>query len=98
MLFVFCLLFPLSTTFAYTPTNADTNQLSDLKNTLNTVDNADLRNYYQQFAKLQKTLANRDERLDYLLANVRDWSYTQFTKRKENALQQSKTEKADFLR
>jgi hypothetical protein len=97
LLSLFALFFPLSTTFAYTPTDADIKQLADLKITLNTVDTPDLRTYYQQFAKLQKAIDNRDARLDYLLAHLRDWSYTQFTKRKEHALQQSKTKKTDFL-
>ncbi|MDR0608169.1 MAG: hypothetical protein LBG52_07730 [Candidatus Peribacteria bacterium] len=94
---LFSFLFLLSSVSAYTPTDTDTKQLTDLKTTLSSVEATDLRKYYQQFAILQKAIANRDARLDYLLSNLRDWSYTQFTKKKDLVVQQSKPEKANFI-
>ena len=89
---------------AYSPTETDTKQLNDIKNVLTTVNDTDLWNYYTQFSKLQKAVSStssngvdEDGRVEYLLTNLRDWSYTQFSMRKNLVQQQSKEEKADFL-
>ncbi|MDR0369306.1 MAG: hypothetical protein LBH96_01905 [Candidatus Peribacteria bacterium] len=82
---------------AYSPTTTDTQQLNKIKGVLNTVSSNDLRNYYQQFSKLQKAVYTQDDRLNYLLTNLRDYSYNQFSILKNLAKQQSRPEKTDFL-
>lgn len=98
LLSVFVLGFGLfAYTQAYTLTDTDTKQLSSLQTALSSANNADLWNYYQQFAKLQKAVEGRDTRLSYLLTSLRDWSFTQITNRKNLLIQQAKTAKAEFL-
>lgn len=82
---------------AYNPTETDTQQLNKIKWVLNTVSSNDLWNYYQQFAKLQKAVFTQDDKLNYLLTNLRDYSYSQFSILKNLAKQQSKAEKTDFF-
>jgi septal ring factor EnvC (AmiA/AmiB activator) len=94
---VLLLLGSIGISFAYTPSEHDTQQLNQIKGVLNTVSTNDLRNYYKQFAQLQKTVALQNEQLNYLLTNLRDYSYSQFSILKNLAKQQSKQEKSDFL-
>jgi hypothetical protein len=83
--------------YAYTPTAADTQQLTSLKSVLTTVSNADLWNYYQQFATLEKAVNISDDKLDYFLTYLRDFSYSQFSLQKNLAKQESKSAKSEFL-
>ncbi|MDR2189989.1 MAG: hypothetical protein LBP53_02080 [Candidatus Peribacteria bacterium] len=87
----------ISTAFAYTPTTTDTEKLTSLKNVLTTVSNADLWNYYQQFATLGKAVVSYDEQLDYFLTHLRDFAYSQFSIQKNLAKQQSIPTKSGFL-
>jgi hypothetical protein len=83
--------------YAYSPTATDTQQLTSLKNILTTTSNADLRNYYQQFARLERAINTSDDRLDYFLTHLRDFSYSQFSLQKNLAKQTSISAKSDFL-
>ncbi|MDR2415089.1 MAG: hypothetical protein LBD75_00265 [Candidatus Peribacteria bacterium] len=83
--------------YAYTPTATDTQQLTSLKNVLTTTSNADLRKYYQQFVTLEKAVNTSDEKLDYFLTHLRDFSYSQFTLQKNLAKQGSTSVKSDLL-
>ncbi|MDD2537222.1 MAG: hypothetical protein PHU61_01875 [Candidatus Absconditabacteria bacterium] len=80
---------------SYTPTESDNTKLAQLKNILISSDNKDLRNYYDQFKQLSKITIG-EERVQYLLEHLRDFSYTQFSSRKNLAKQQSITYKNDF--
>jgi hypothetical protein len=53
----FSFLFSSFSFAVYSPTEADTKQLNNLKGTLATVSDTDLWNYYYQFAKLQKAVS-----------------------------------------
>ncbi|GHW02628.1 hypothetical protein AGMMS50249_4140 [candidate division SR1 bacterium] len=99
LLFLFGLVFTLGvqTRAVYTPSATETQQLAAIKNTLNTVSNSDLLGYYQQFASLAQQVAGHDEKLDYFLQNLRDYSYSQFSSQKNIAKQSARAGNADFV-
>ena len=96
-IFLALLAINIGITFAYTPTSGETQQLNTIKGVLNTVSSADLRRYYQQFSQLQTTVGNQDEKLEYRLTHLRDYSYSQFSSQKNFTKQQHKSEKENFL-
>jgi hypothetical protein len=97
-IFSFSLLIGITNfTHAYTPTATDTQQLTSIKNILTTTSTSDLWNYYQQFAKLRKSVNTYDEKLDYFLTHLRDYAYSQLGIQKNLAKQQSKDQKMTFL-
>lgn len=91
--------FQLSTTFSYNPSNQDTQQLNSLKTQLNKIisgNNQDLRNFYYQLKNLQNRYSH-NQRLDYMLNNLKQDLYIQLYTQKTQAKIQSKEFKQNFV-
>ena len=87
----------IGSSWAYEPTTWDNQNLTLLKSTLAKSENQNLWSYYLQFQKFWEIIDGVDERLGYLFANLRDYSYTQFANRKNVAKQTSKTDRQEFF-
>ena len=82
---------------AYTPDTATTEQLTSLKTTLANVSAEDLWKYYKQLSQLKTAVRGHDDRLDYLLSNLSDFSYSQFSSQKSLSKQLAKPYKQEFI-
>ncbi|MFZ2150873.1 MAG: hypothetical protein WAZ12_03875 [Candidatus Absconditicoccaceae bacterium] len=94
---IFCLSIPH--TLAYIPTSGDIQQINSLKNSLNTIisgNNQDLWNFYYQLKNLQSKFGS-NSRLDYMLNDLKQHLYTQFYTKKNQAKQESKEIKQNFV-
>lgn len=85
--------------FAYVPTTQDTADIADLKIRLNSLvenNNINLWDFYNQLKNLQTDYPN-DDRLDYMLTNLKDYLYNKLYTQKTAARAISKTYKQNFL-
>ncbi len=85
--------------FAYTPITDDISDLSNLKSQLDNLvveNNINLRDFYDQLKTLEMEYTE-DDRLQYMLANLKDYMYAKLFTLKTAAKVSSKTEKQDFL-
>lgn len=97
-LWVFVFLF-VGASFAYTPTTDDMKNLTHLKTQLDTLivdNNINLRDFYDQLKTLELKYAE-DDRLQYMLANLKDYMYGKLFTLKTAAKVSSKSIKQDFL-
>ncbi len=97
-LWIFVFLF-VGSTFAYTPTTKDISNLTNLKTQLNSLiedNNIDLRGFYDQLKNLELEYS-QDDRLQYMLANLKDYMYSKLFTLKTSAKVSSKSVKQDFL-
>lgn len=88
-----------ATSLAYTPTSQDTANLADLQTKLTTLvidDNINLWNFYNQLKNLETDYSN-DDRLSYMLGNLKDFMYSKLFTLKTAAKIVSKDVKKDFL-
>ena len=86
-------------TFAYQPTSGDAQEISDLKVQLTALsedDNLTLRSLYEQARDILSYV--KDERLNYILTQLRDYSLSKFTTRKDAAKNESATLKQDLVK
>lgn len=98
LLFVVAFLF-VSSAFAYTPTSQDTVNLTNLKWQLDNLvenNNVNLWDFQNQLRKLEVQYAS-DDRLKYMLSNIKDYLYTKLYSFKNAAKVSSKTTKQNFL-
>lgn len=98
LLFVVVFLF-VSSAFAYTPTSQDTANLTNLKWQLDNLvenDNVNLWDFYNQVRKLEVQYTS-DDRLQYMLDNIKNYLYTKLYSFKNAAKVSSKTVKQNFL-
>lgn len=89
----------VSSTYAYSPTSGDLNTLSQLKTTLNQIisgNNKDTRDFDQQIKTLLPQVTS-DERISYLLNELHNHLYNQFTLEKTKTKQTIKTGFLSFL-
>ena len=91
--------------FAYTPSEKDTQSLTSLKTQLDTIigdNNIDLRNFYNQIVNLQADYSSND-RLNYMFENLKYHLYSDkknknaLSKQKSDAKATSKDSKLEFL-
>jgi hypothetical protein len=78
--------------FAYTPTEKDTQSLTSLKTQLDTIigdNNIDLRNFYNQIVNLQADYSSND-RLNYMFEDLKYHLYSD--KKNKNALSKQKSD------
>ncbi len=88
-----------ATSLAYTPTSQDTANLADLQTRLTTLvvdDNINLWSFYDQLKNLE-TEYSSDDRLNYMLENLKDFMYSKLFTLKTTAKVISKNIKEDFL-
>ena len=92
-------LFAWCTLAAYAPTKNDTTNIKNLKTQLDTAinnDNTKLRNLYQQASNLQ-TQYSWDERLNYMLWELKYYLYNNLSAQKNAAKVTTKLSKKSFL-
>lgn len=100
LLFVFVFLFfGISISSAYNATSKDTSNLSNLKSQLDNLvedDNINLLDFYHQVKKLE-TANTSDERLFYMLSNLKSYLYNKLFTAKTTAKVWAKTFKEAFV-
>ncbi len=97
-LWFFVFLF-IGVSFAYTSTIEDVSDLTNLKSQLDILiidNNINLRDFYDQLKILEIEYAG-DDRLQYMLANLKDYMYGKLFTLKTEAKVSSKVDKQDFL-
>ena len=101
-LWIFVFLFAggiFAISFAYTPTSQDISNLTNLKSQINTLiedNNINLWDFYDQVKSLESDYSS-DDRLQYMLENLKDYLYSKIFTLKTSAKVSSKSFKEDFL-
>lgn len=99
ILSLLALLLFVSVSFAYSPTNKDINNLHSLRTQLDLLivdNNINLRDFYNQVRVLQ-TEYSKDDRLNYMLANLKDHLYNKLYTQKTVSKESAKEFKQEFV-